>query len=207
MYPEHDAGKCLENGEFDNDCCAVERAAGCVEGYQYHAGYVCWATETYTAVRSFCVPVDENNPETPVDPQPEGDYRDGYNMADDAERALWADEIVDWWYWEMADLDFTDYGPDNLHTSIIKRYYEDYLLMGGGMYEAKYVGRTDYVLDTPLYDTTEAIRAGLKADASRGGVFQLRNVRMAPGSNIFFDIDLLTNTLPEDGSVEALNAL
>lgn len=141
-----------------------------------------------------------------MDPVPEGDYRDGYNMGLPAERELWADEIVDWWYWETADLDFTPYGPSNLHTSIIKRYYEDYLLMGGGMYDAKYVGRTDYLLEIPLFDKTEAIRAGLKADASRGGLFQLRNVQMAEGSNIFFDIDMLTDSLPADTSVDMLNA-
>jgi hypothetical protein len=157
-------------------------------------------------VRSFCVPADETDPEAPVDPVPEGDIRDGFDMANDGERELWADRTVDFWYWEMAELDFTKYEPGNLYTSILKRYYEDKLLMGGAMYDAKYVGRTDYVLGTPLWGVTEEIRAALKVDADRGGLFRLRNVKLREDVNVYFDLDMLAGTLPYEYSYDMLRA-
>ena len=50
-----DAGKCLELGEEDEDCCALPFTASCAEGYTYVPAGVCfWGV----AITSCCVPSD-----------------------------------------------------------------------------------------------------------------------------------------------------
>merc|ERR1719329_213043 len=41
---QHDPSKCLENGKFDKDCCAIGATSSCADGYIFAKGAPCpWA--------------------------------------------------------------------------------------------------------------------------------------------------------------------
>ena len=50
----HDADKCLENGRFDDDCCAAAGHAACKDDYQLTWGTTCYLSTEITAYNYYC---------------------------------------------------------------------------------------------------------------------------------------------------------
>ena len=50
----HDKSKCVENGKYDNDCCAIKGSARCKDGYKLSWGKVCYDGGSWKAHSYFC---------------------------------------------------------------------------------------------------------------------------------------------------------
>jgi len=48
---------CVEAGEYDDDCCATSDVAGCLPGFEYSAGPVCYSGRGWSAYETVCTPV------------------------------------------------------------------------------------------------------------------------------------------------------
>ena len=52
----HDSSKCLENGNFDNDCCAIKGSAVCKDDHVLRWGEPCYVSSAWSAIRYTCTP-------------------------------------------------------------------------------------------------------------------------------------------------------